>query len=388
MEKNSWETNMYLPKLFVPRQEITLTETYGEVTYWKNTDEKIYSKPLITRTRLGEGWEEWYVSLLKYREYGERILELVLSNYFSRKTGCVAGWNSGYRSALDFVNGGFVKIKGCRPTQKDHHFEPHGGTLLYRVEREFKSIEALLPTYANEGIAYPQTPYCIFDYKKTFAIRDKHDKSKHPIVASVVKTLGDTRLDEYLFFLTTCAFPKVIPNELQEKTETILRGLGQWCGYSKQIMDNYGISWGTSRRFSNAHSGNFVLYEMQKGLTGAATIDLDATSLLEKSKKKIKRWQLEEFLDLQQNIGLICTSLYPIQTTDTKKDRSPIQIEFIDKVGKNITRNKNFFANLVRNGFREGYLSKKRPCLLPTVSIDDLPTEWLFTSLEQANLLT
>ncbi len=183
---------------------------------------------------------------------------------------------SGYRSALfqDPETGRLFRLKGIslnpsKPEIKefeDDVFWVLGGQKRENADFERKMSDRCNKVLSDYGIAPTMTYRGIWQYP----VKVKGEK----VAASVIETLGDTRLDELMFVLDCVACKKMYIDaksgkigELTKEGEKIFKNLkhfyyqvGNTVGRLKCLMDESGQTWSCDSERSNAHIGNIVVY--------------------------------------------------------------------------------------------------------------------------------
>lgn len=121
---------------------------------------------------------------------------------------------------------------------------------------------------------------------------------KNNVAASVIKVLGDSRLDELMYILETLYCNGELngsKEEFERRIKRLYYDIGIITGRLKRLMDKNNQSWSDNAERSNAHIGNVVLYRDNEQI-GFGLVDFDASSdLRDKTKKELKRQQQVEY---------------------------------------------------------------------------------------------
>lgn len=194
------------------------------------------------------------------------VPEIWRQPYIRRGSGKVEGFESGWRSGLSYASGDLYKFKGCRPTGGVIENEPEGSQTFSLAQYEADAVLKRREVYLKEGLPYPLEPVGFWVYG-SFKYKDE------PNAATVYKALGDTRLDEYLWWIE-----KDLPyNYLFDKEEYLVDlfcQVGMRVGSTLKLSHDNSLTWDAGEGASNAHLGNVLLFPYQD-LVGVAGVDFD-----------------------------------------------------------------------------------------------------------------
>lgn len=239
--------------LLVPRKEVYFAEIPGELVGEPQTI------PLILRRPLSRG---------KSGDEGDSKIK---------------GWESGYRSALMEVEGKLYKIKGCRPTGKSTYQEPKGSQLFSMAQYEAERTTEVGEAFRKEGFEYPIQPLGFWTYAG-FMLNGE------PNAATIYRVTGDTRLDEFYWWLNKDLSYVSFDNDIQKNIlDRFFWSIGARVGRMIRILHNHNFSWDFVHPRSNAHPGNVVLFPNSEGNLGIGLVDLgNVISYLAQSDTEIK----------------------------------------------------------------------------------------------------
>lgn len=207
------------------------------------------------------------------------------------------GTKSGLRSALvegksDGNYRKFFFIKGCGLDDgainlaDDHAGQPLGGQLQFSANEEMETTKAFNDMLTAYGFRPVRTPVGRFDY-------EDFNFGGETCSASIFRTLGDTRLDEMVSYMNAyISLPqnRIRKWELTEGALDFLSKTGAYCGNIMQVIHSNGFLWGTARDkngkpITNAHIGNFVVFNEGKEGLRITPVDFDGQTSLSMDTK-------------------------------------------------------------------------------------------------------
>lgn len=182
--------------------------------------------------------------------------------------GTTQGLESGYRSGLLFVEGEWYKIKGCRPSSKDHHGEPFGTQTFSDAQKEENDVLVRGAMYRGRGYEYPLEPRGFWKY-------DHIQFEGEPTAGTIYRIAGDTRLDEFLRWAERAPLHH-LPLKNRREIKGVMNYLGTTSGELMRLLHQNHFTWDQDKEdASNAHTGNVILFPGQNGLLRTALIDFD-----------------------------------------------------------------------------------------------------------------
>lgn len=255
-------------KLLLPRENIEFAVGEGESTFYVDDIPRVLSRPLIKSRSYG---------IVKGKESGSRSGLLSYARRMYQIKGCDVPNDPLYTTTgkLDYAGDRFIKGS-----------EPNGGQFLEKCKHELSVVKELSDTLIKEGFVPPQRPVGYYSYHLDYV---------RPIGASIFENKGDTRLDELLIYLES---PIRFPNLSMHVPELydLSYKLGFWAGRLKRIMDNNGYTWDKSMRRTNAHLGNYVVFN-EDGKIMLGPVDLDS-AVRWRDTRRMKTMQKFEYNNL------------------------------------------------------------------------------------------
>ena len=188
---------------------------------------------------------------------------------------------SGYRSCLveDPEEKKIYRLKGVAADERHTIINNNqetliiGGQLLREamLEREYsEKFNALL---RENGID------TIMEVLGYYVLPIKAEEKK--LATTIMHVLGDTRLDE-LFYVIEAIYSNIrgkkVKEEFHKEAEKLYEEFGYSLGKLKRLMDTNNIRWSSYSNFSNAHTGNFVVFENASGNLQPGLVDFDGSS--------------------------------------------------------------------------------------------------------------
>ncbi|MBR9683795.1 hypothetical protein GOV03_04625 [Candidatus Woesearchaeota archaeon] len=271
---------------------------------------------------------------------------------------------SGYRSCLtiDPVTNQLYRLKGInflediydtaviRVNDRPDHTWIEGGQFLANARYEKSYSAKFNRVLRSEGIE--PVMECVGFYKYPYQYKGKK------LATSIIKVLGDTRLDELFYALEAKFFFTFAETSLlkhseekyrkwlgnyRQKASSLYHDLGFITGRLKRLMDRNNQSWSDNPERTNAHLGNVVIYRQDEDYLGVGLVDFDASCDLRDSTKS----ELEQQQKAEKKFFLGSVFSKPISMRKIKKisDRPIINKELRLSFG---------------TGFQVGYKSKKR----------------------------
>ncbi len=217
----------------------------------------------------------------------------------------VPAYWSGFRSCVtaDLSTGQLYRLKGMAVGNKpliidrgpDTPFMVYGGQFLRNAYNERDYSDKFNKVLADNGIE-PVMEY-VGLYKLPLRAKRKQ------LATSIIRVLGDTRLDEFFYALEydawysrACAekdYPKL--RLFYKEARNFYQDIGQVVGKLKKLMDRGGLSWSDNPERTNAHIGNIVLYRVDEQNLGVGLVDFDAScDRREKSRMALLQQQQQE----------------------------------------------------------------------------------------------
>ena len=105
------------------------------------------------------------------------------------------------------------------------------------------------------------------------------------LATSIIRVLGDTRLDEFFYALEHDAwnsrafaerdYPKI--SQFIAEATSFYKDIGYIVGQLKRLMELNDQSWSDNPQRTNAHIGNIVLYKADEQNLGVGFVDFDAS---------------------------------------------------------------------------------------------------------------
>lgn len=181
----------------------------------------------------------------------------------------VEGLESGYRSGIITVDGDDYKIKGCRPNRKiTNTGEPYGSQFLNTAQYEAERTQEVREIFLKEGYQYPLEPVGFWVYDDILV-------DGEPTAATIYKIKGDTRLDEFIWWLEKDLVVSHIPKEHRDAAVQTFEIFGAMVGRLIRIFHNHSYSWNCpDSRSSNTNPGNIVVFS-EDGKINFGLVDLD-----------------------------------------------------------------------------------------------------------------
>lgn len=167
--------------------------------------------------------------------------------------GYINGFESGYRSGIIEINSESYKLKGCRPSERIICHEPKGSQYLFMAQSEAETVQEIRQIYMKEGYTYPIEPIGFWIYDNILVKGEQ-------TAATLYRIKGDTRLDEFLWWLEENLPFHFVPNKEMGSVQYMFEIFGVMTGRLIRVLHNHNYSWDWIGRFSNAYTGNVVVY--------------------------------------------------------------------------------------------------------------------------------
>lgn len=209
------------------------------------TNELLVPRKAIHFTPLEEGR---FVSLC------QNVPELLKQPHARTNSGPLVGFESGYRSGLLRVDGQLYKLKGCRPEGGVHGKQPLGSQTLSLAQSEADAVARVRERFIEAGLDYPLEPMGLWVYENIL-----HEGE--PNAATVYRAKGDTRLDEFLWFLEHIPYQHA-DDSWRDHIFTLAERAGQMTGGVLKVLHDNRFSWDSTpdEDSSNAHAGNVLIF--------------------------------------------------------------------------------------------------------------------------------
>ena len=296
---NTKRNDLIAQKLFVHRDRLYLQKRKGLVEPFEELPDFLRKSPLKVSRFCKESRFLFERNLVSTYFNNENRLCLPES-----KKNITTYW-SGFRSCItaDLSTGQLYRLKGVavdnKPLivdgEKDAPFWVWGGQFLRSAYNERDYSNKFNKILADNGIE-PIMEY-VGLYKLPVRARRKQ------LATSIIRVIGDTRLDEFFYALEYDAwksrafaekdYPKL--QSFYEEAHHFYKDIGYVTGKLKKLMDRGGLSWSDNRERTNAHIGNIVLYRADEQNLGVGLVDFDAScDRRDKSKTALLQQQRQE----------------------------------------------------------------------------------------------
>ncbi len=290
--------------------------------------------------------------------------------------GPVTGLESGYRSGI-LGSDRLYKIKACRPSTKPYGNEPKGSQTFsgaqYEVERTFEIREMFL----EELGTYPLIPRGFWVYDVLFR--------GEPNTATIYEIEGDTRLDEFLWWLE-----KDLPlvHEIDyEGINPLFRTLGIMTGRLVRILHNHNRSWDRivgDGKNSNSYPGNVVVYRNHSNRLDLGLVDVDDSQVFNPSidgalMKKTQKWELRFLMNVTHDYTVYSSSRLrkakPISERLRRSAHKPIKDKTDHDIGTEVSLSTDsvyhtMLRDSVVKGIEIGY--NDPDTFVPEISLDSI----------------
>ncbi len=302
-DKPTKRHNLISKKLFVRRDPLYLQKMEGLVKPFKELPAFLRESPL-------EGNPLFYQHRFAYE--GDLVsTDFNHNKWFSlpEDKDYVPAYWSGMRSCItaDLSTGQLYRLKGMAVGDEplvvdqgpDVPFLVWGGQFLRSAYNERNYSNKFNKVLADNGIE-PVMEY-VGLYK--LPVRAKRKQ----LATSIIRVLGDTRLDEFFYALEydTCKSRAVAEKDYSKISQFIVeaasfyKDIGYIVGRLKRLMELNDQSWSDNPQRTNAHIGNRVLYKKEKQKLGVGLVDFDAScDLKDKPKIALRRQQRQELFDI------------------------------------------------------------------------------------------
>lgn len=207
----------------------------------------------------------------RFVEFSAQVPDILRQPHVRASAGEMFGVESGKRSGLLRVDEQLYKIKGCRPSSRACGFEPWGTQTFSLAQYEADKIAERREAFIREGVDYPLEPVGFWVY-------DDIQFKGEPTAATLYRAKGDTRLDEFLWWVEKQVPYKYLSTEIRGALLGIIEPIGVTTGQMLRFLHQNGFTWDSAYKDnapSNAHTGNVVIFPDSQGYVSVGLVDFD-----------------------------------------------------------------------------------------------------------------